>query len=217
QMLIDAGAIIIGKTHTHEFAFGPTGDRSLVGPCRNPYNPDRMTGGSSSGSAAAIAANMISVAIGTDTGGSVRIPASACGVVGMKPTFGLISAYGIHPTAYSLDHPGPMTNTVKDNAIMLNIVNGYDKKDSHSLSKSNEDYTRLVTENIKWKIIVILSYFFHQIDRSVEEIMGHVIDVYTNMGAVVKEVELAKIDEISDHQVTAIQAEDYAIHNKNKE
>lgn len=217
QKLIDAGAIIIGKTHTHEFAFGPTGDRSLVGPCRNPYNPDKMTGGSSSGSAAAIAANMISIAIGTDTGGSVRIPASACGVVGMKPTFGLISAYGIHPTAYSLDHPGPMTNTVKDNAIMLNIVSGYDKKDSHSLSKSKEDYTRLLGENIKGKIIGLPSYFFQQIDRSVEEVMGHVIDVYTNLGAVMKEVELAKIDEISDHQVTTIQAEAYAIHNKNME
>ena len=215
QKLIEAGAIIIGKTHTHEFAFGPTGDRSLVGPCRNPYDPDKMTGGSSSGSAAAIAANMVSVAIGTDTGGSVRIPASACGVVGMKPTFGLISAYGIHPTAYSLDHPGPMTNTVKDNAILLNIVSGYDKKDSYSLSKPKEDYTRLLGENIKGKIIGLPSYFFQQMDRSVEEVMNHVIDVYTKLGVVIKEVALANIEEISNHQVTTIQAEAYAIHDKN--
>lgn len=128
QKLKDAGAIIIGKANTHEFAFGPTGDRSFFGPCRNPYNPDKITGGSSSGSAAALATDMAYASLGTDTGGSIRIPASACGIVGMKPTFGLISKYGVFNTAYTLDHPGPMTKTVKDNAILLNVLAGYDQK-----------------------------------------------------------------------------------------
>ena len=115
----EAGAIVLGKTNTHEFAYGPTGDKSHFGPSRNPHNPQKITGGSSSGSGAAVAANLAYAALGTDTGGSVRIPAAACGIVGMKPTFGLVSKYGAFDLGYTLDHVGPMTQSVRDNAGLL--------------------------------------------------------------------------------------------------
>src|SRR5699024_8683556 len=117
RRLKTAGAIIIGKLNTHQFAYGPTGDRSYFGPVHNPYDLNRMTGGSSSGSAAAVAASLAYGALGTDTSGSVRIPASFCGIVGMKPTQDTISKHGAHPLSWTLDHIGPMSRTIHDNAI----------------------------------------------------------------------------------------------------
>ncbi|WP_042348019.1 Asp-tRNA(Asn)/Glu-tRNA(Gln) amidotransferase GatCAB subunit A [Bacillus massiliigorillae] len=213
--LIDAGAIIIGKANNHEFAYGPTGDRSFIGPCRNPYNPNKITGGSSSGSAAAIAADMAFAALGTDTGGSIRIPASACGIVGMKPTFGLISKYGIYNTAYTLDHPGPMTKTVKDNAIMLNLLAGYDSKDVHSINRTRENYTRLIGQSIAGKVIGLPSYYFNNIDKEVKTAIDKVIKVFQEQGAFIKEIELRGIEEISESQIITIQAEAYAVHAEN--
>ena len=215
QKLKDAGAIIIGKANTHEFAFGPTGDRSFFGPCRNPYNPDKITGGSSSGSAAALATDMAYASLGTDTGGSIRIPASACGIVGMKPTFGLISKYGVFNTAYTLDHPGPMTKTVKDNAILLNVLAGYDQKDPHSIEQSKEDYTRLIGSSIAGKVIGLPSFYFKNIDAEVARAIAKVIEVYQDLGAIVEEVELQGMEEIAESQVITIQAEAYAVHEKN--
>src|SRR5699024_10499775 len=117
-----AGAIIIGKTNTHQFAYGPTGDRSYYGAISNPYNTRKMAGGSSGGSASAVAAGLCSGALGTDTSGSIRIPSSFCGLVGMKPTNGLLSLDGIFPLATSLDAVGPMTKTIQDNALMMNVL-----------------------------------------------------------------------------------------------
>lgn len=139
--LKDAGAIIIGKLNTHQFAYGPTGDRSYYGPVKNPYDLNKMSGGSSSGSAAALAANMCLGAIGTDTAGSIRIPASFCGVVGMKPTYGLVSKRGVYPLSRTLDHVGPMTKSIEDNALFLNIIAGYDPLDFNS--KKLKTYPRL--------------------------------------------------------------------------
>lgn len=215
QKLKDAGAIIIGKTHTHEFAYGPTGDRSLIGSCRNPYNPDKITGGSSSGSAVAIAKDMAIAALGTDTGGSIRIPAAACGVVGMKPTFGLVSKYGAYNTAYTLDHIGPMTKTVKDNAVMLNILVGYDENDPHSLNKPKEDYTRLLGQSIAGKKIALPSYYFKNIDSEVAKTIEQVIEIYQDLGASFKEVEIPALHDIARFQATTIQAEAYAVHEAN--
>src|SRR3712207_1168582 len=115
--LDEAGAIIVGKTNTHEFAYGPTGDRSYFGPTRNPHDPARIPGGSSAGSGAAVAANLLYGSLGSDTGGSIRIPAALCGVVGMKPTFGRVSKHGVFPLSWTLDHVGPLTRTVEDNEI----------------------------------------------------------------------------------------------------
>ncbi|SOC44499.1 amidase [Ureibacillus acetophenoni] len=215
QKLKDAGAIIIGKTHTHEFAYGPTGDRSFVGPCRNPYNPDKIPGGSSSGSAVAIVKDMAVAALGTDTGGSIRIPAAACGVVGMKPTFGLVSKFGVYNTAYTLDHAGPMTKTVKDNAIMLNILVGYDENDPHSLNKAKEDYARLLGQSIVGKKIALPSYYFKNIDQEVAKSIEQVIQVYQDLGASIVEVEIPVLQEIAQYQSITIQAEAYAVHEAN--
>jgi aspartyl-tRNA(Asn)/glutamyl-tRNA(Gln) amidotransferase subunit A len=139
ERLIDAGAIVIGKTNTQEFAMGG-GETSFYGPARNPWNLAHNTGGSSSGSGAAIAANLCFGALGTDTGGSVRMPASYCGIVGLKPTYGLVPIRGIMPLTLSLDHCGPMTRTVEDNALMLGIMAGYDRLDITSVDHVKEDY-----------------------------------------------------------------------------
>lgn len=124
-----AGAIVLGKTHTHEFAYGPTTNNPHYGAARNPWNPDRVAGGSSGGSGAGAAAGLCAAGLGTDTAGSIRIPAACCGVVGMKPTYGRVSRAGIVPLCWSLDHPGPLARTVADAAIVLEIMAGYDPAD----------------------------------------------------------------------------------------
>ncbi len=145
--LREAGAIIIGKTNTQEFAMGG-GETSYFGPSRNPWNLAHNTGGSSSGSGAAIAAHLAFGALGTDTGGSVRMPASYCGIVGMKATYGLVPIKGILPLTVSLDHCGPMTRTVADNALMLNVMAGYDKYDITSVEHPKEDYVAQMAQPV---------------------------------------------------------------------
>ncbi len=214
QKLKDAGAIIIGKLNTHEFAYGPIGDRSYFGPCRNPHNLDKIAGGSSSGSAAAVAANMVCASLGTDTGGSIRIPASACGVVGMKPTFGLVSKAGVFDLAYTLDHIGPVTKSVRDNALLLNIIAGYDPKDEHSIKQDDKkDYTNRLEESIKGKTIgVATNPYFTEVDAEVKEAINHAINTFKNLQTNVKEVEVPRIEEIADAQVVTIKAEASAVH-----
>src|SRR5699024_11016901 len=126
RRLIASGVVIIGKTNMHEFASGGTGDRSYFGPSRNPVDPTKITGGSSSGSAAAVAGHLAYAAIGSDTVGSIRIPASCCGLVGMKPTFGAVSSSGTVPLSPSLDHFGPMTKTIQDNELVLDALADHD-------------------------------------------------------------------------------------------
>ena len=140
RQLRQAGAVLIGKTNLHEFAMGGSSVTSYFGPVRNPWALDREAGGSSGGSAAAVIADLAMGAIGTDTGGSIRIPAAWCSVVGLKPTYGLVSLGGIFPLIYSLDHCGPMTRTVEDAALMLSAMVGYDKRDVASVEHAPEDY-----------------------------------------------------------------------------
>src|SRR5580704_4960082 len=135
-----AGAVLIGKTNLHEFAMGGTSATSYFGPVRNPWALDRNSGGSSGGSAAAVAADLCFGALGTDTGGSIRTPASFCGIVGLKPTYGLVSIRGIIPLTVSLDHCGPLTRSVEDAALILNVLAGYDKLDIASVQHAAEDY-----------------------------------------------------------------------------
>jgi len=137
--LEESGAILIGKTNTHEFAYGPTGDSSHFGPTRNPHEPDRIPGGSSGGSGAAVAAGLCYAALGSDTAASIRVPAALCGVVGMKPTFGRVSKSGVFPLSWSLDHVGPITHTVEDNALLLNALAGHDPEDLYSVDLPAED------------------------------------------------------------------------------
>jgi aspartyl-tRNA(Asn)/glutamyl-tRNA(Gln) amidotransferase subunit A len=132
QRLREAGAIIVGKNNLHEFAYGATSETSHFGPVRNPWDPSRLAGGSSGGSGAAVAAGMSFASIGTDTGGSIRIPSACCGVVGLKPTFGRVSRHGLLPLASSLDHVGPLTRTVEDAALVLGAIAGHDPRDPAS-------------------------------------------------------------------------------------
>src|SRR6516162_8392908 len=140
RRLKEAGAVLIGKTNLHEFAMGGTSATSYYGPVRNPWALDRNSGGSSGGSAAAVAADLCYAALGTDTGGSIRTPASFCGCVGLKPTYGLVSIRGIIPLSVSLDHCGPLARSAEDAAMVLNALTGYDKLDIASVEHAREDY-----------------------------------------------------------------------------
>jgi len=212
RKLKEAGAIIIGKTNTHEFAYGPIGDRSYFGPCLNPYNFKKISGGSSSGSAAAVGAGMVNLALGTDTGGSIRIPSSACGIVGMKPTFGLVSKKGVQDLAYTLDHVGPMTNNVYDNALLLNIIAGYDSTDPYSIKIEINDYLSLIGKDIKDKVIGIPSFYFELIDEEVQEAMNNCIIAFENLGARIEEISIDCISVIAAAQAVTIKSEAAAAH-----
>ncbi len=172
-----AGAIIIGKTNLHEFAMGGTSATSYYGPVRNPWALDRNPGGSSGGSAAAVAADLCHGALGTDTGGSIRTPASFCGIVGLKPTYGLVSIRGIIPLTLSLDHCGPMTRTVTDAAMMLNVLAGYDRLDIASLEHPAEDYVAALKQPVSaFRLGILRAPYFDLLDadvaRAVEESIG---------------------------------------------
>ncbi len=135
ERLRAAGAILVGKTHLHEFAFGLTNLNPHYGPARNPWDPARITGGSSGGSAAAVAASCVPLALGSDTGGSIRIPAALCGVTGLKPTYGRVSKHGVFPLAWSLDHVGPLAKTAADAAAALAVLAGADPRDPACLAE----------------------------------------------------------------------------------
>lgn len=213
EKLKEAGAIIIGKANTHEFAYGPIGDRSYFGPCKNPHNSEKISGGSSSGSAASVAADMVFASIGTDTGGSIRIPAAACGVVGMKPTFGLVSKAGVFDLAYTLDHIGPITKSVRDNAMILNVIAGHDPKDEQSLKSEEKDYARLIGDSIAGKTVGIASNdYFTDVVPEVKEAFDKVVAAFENLQASTKEVEVPAIEEIADAQVDTIKSEASAVH-----
>ena len=217
EKLKDAGAVIIGKTNTHEFAYGPTGDVSHFGPVRNPYDPSRISGGSSSGSAAAVASGMAFAGIGTDTGGSVRIPASACNLVGMKPTFGRISKNNIFPLAYTLDHPGPITAGVEENAILLNILAGPDPADRYSLLESPPDFTAELRDGVEGTVIGLPAHYFRLLDPEVRSAAEQAVRRFESLGAKVIDVDIPVMPEINDAQIVTIQCEAAAIHRETME
>src|SRR5215212_8997364 len=149
EKLKEAGALIVGKTNTHEIALGVTGNNPHYGTARNPWDSARIPGGSSSGSAIAVATGMALGALGTDTGGSIRIPASLCGVVGFKPTFGRVSLRGVFPLSWNLDHVGPLAKCVKDAALLLQVIAVYDAADPASVKMPTDDYLGHLMDDIK--------------------------------------------------------------------
>ncbi|WP_191567274.1 amidase [Metabacillus idriensis] len=217
--LENAGSIIVGKLNLHQFAIGTTGDRSYFGPTKNPINRAKITGGSSAGSATAVSANLCYGSIGSDTGGSIRIPASICGIVGMKPTFGRVSKHGALAVSWTLDHLGPMTRTVKDNAIMLNYISGYDPKDAYSVKSKDEDFTRNIGNGIKDMTIGIpTSYYFDIIQPEVMRIFKDNVDKLEEQGARIVEVHLPYMNELLTAQQVIISSEMYAaLENELKE
>jgi aspartyl-tRNA(Asn)/glutamyl-tRNA(Gln) amidotransferase subunit A len=215
ERLKQAGAVLIGKQNTHQFAYGPTGDRSFFGPVRNPHNTSKMPGGSSSGSSAAVASGLCYGSIGSDTGGSIRIPSASCGIVGMKPTFGRVSKYGVYPLSRTLDHIGPITRTVHDNAVLLNVLSGYDFRDPYSVKTENEDFTRLLDHGIKGSIIGIpSSYYFEKLEPEVEKQILQALEVLKSLGAEIRPIDIPRLQEISLAHQTIAKCEAYALHEK---
>lgn len=189
QKLIDAGAVMVGKTNLDEFAMGGSTETSAYAKTANPWDTSRVPGGSSGGSAAAVAAGECPISLGSDTGGSIRQPASFCGIVGMKPTYGLVSRYGLVAFASSLDQIGPFARSVEDAAILLNAIAGYDPRDSTSLKVEVPDYTQFLGSDLKGKRVgVIKETFGEGLDPEVEKAVMSAIDQLKALGAEVKEI-----------------------------
>lgn len=189
RLLREAGAILIGKTNMHEFAWG-----NVTPPTRNPWDLNRVPGGSSGGSGAAVAASLCSAALGSDTGGSVRIPASLCGTVGLKPTYGLVSKNGIITHSWSLDHPGPLTKTVTDAALILNVLAAFDSEDPSSRKVAMPDYRRSLGQSIKdLRIGVCRNHFFGRNDSEVETAVEGAIEELAELSAGLVEFEVPNL------------------------
>jgi len=185
------GAILIGKSNMDEFAFGSSCETSCYGPTRNPWDLGCIPGGSSGGSAAAVAADETILALGSDTGGSIRQPASLCGVVGMKPTYGRVSRYGLIAFASSLDQIGPITKDVSDAALLLGVIAGYDEMDSTSVDLPVPDYTRSLVKDVKGlRIGVPRECFMEGLDKEVEASVRKAVDVLKGLGARVTDISL---------------------------
>jgi len=192
----DEDMIVIGKTNMDEFAMGSTTENSAFKTTRNPWNLNRVPGGTSGGSTAAVAANMVPWALGSDTGGSIREPASFCGVVGLKPTYGLVSRYGLIAFASSFDQIGPVTKDVTDNAILLNIIAGHDEKDTTSMNIEKKDYTKSLVNNVKGlKIGVPKEFFGEGINPEVAKTVKEAIKKYEELGAEVEEFSFDIMEE----------------------
>ena len=191
QKYNDAGAVMIGKTNMDEFAMGSSNETSFYGAVKNPWDTQTVPGGSSGGSAAAVAARLVPAATGTDTGGSIRQPAALCGITGIKPTYGRVSRYGMIAFASSLDQAGAMAGSAEDTAIMLNAMAGFDTKDSTSIDKDVPDYTASLSNDIKGlKIGLPKEYFGEGLDAGVAEKIEQAIDEYKKLGAEIVEVSL---------------------------
>ena len=215
RRLREAGTVLLGKTNTHEFAYGPTGDRSFFGPTRNPHDSGKISGGSSGGSGAAVATELCYGAIGSDTGGSIRIPAALCGVVGMKPTFGRVGKSGVFPLAPTLDHVGPLTRTVEDNALFLFVLAGHDPQDLHSVDQSPEDFARDLDRGVRGATVgVPTGFFFEHVGREVEARVREAVEVFRDLGAEVREVEVPNVWETLHAQRLTLAAEAYAVHEE---
>lgn len=190
-----AGAVMIGKTNMDEFAMGSTTETSAFGVTRNPWNTQHVPGGSSGGSAAAVAANECFFALGSDTGGSIRQPASFCGVVGLKPTYGTVSRYGLIAYGSSLDQIGPLTKDVTDCATVMEVIASHDKKDSTSVERQDTDFTSALIEDVKgMKIGIPRDYFGEGLDPEVKDAVLAAARVLEEKGAIVEEFDLSLVE-----------------------
>src|SRR4029077_873733 len=172
-----AGAVLLGKLNMHEFAYGGSSAVSFFGPVRNPWNVAHSPGASSGGSAAAVAAHLCYGAIGSDTGGSIRQPAAYCGIVGLKPTYGRVSTHGAIPLSWSLDHLGPMTRTVKDAALMLNAIAGYDADDTNSIDVPVPDYAATTAKATSLRLGILRDYFFDAVSPEIQSAIDVALSV----------------------------------------
>jgi len=211
--LAAAGAILLGKLNMHEFAYGPTGVNPHYGTAANPWGRDRMPGGSSSGSGVGVAVGLCAGALGTDTGGSIRIPASLCGIVGLKQTYGLVSRAGVVPLAWSLDHIGPMTRTVTDAALMLQALAGRDAADPSTAAIPVPDYRRDLQRDPRGlRVGVVREVFFERLDPEVRTAVEAAAQALTGLGVRVEDVRLPRIQHAGPATFAIIAAESMAYH-----
>ena len=191
ERLREAGAVMLGKTNMDEFAMGSSNESSYYGAARNPWDTNKVPGGSSGGSAAAVAADLCAMATGTDTGGSIRQPAAFCGVTGIKPSYGRVSRWGMIAYASSLDQAGPITKSAEDAALLLNVMAGADDKDSTSLTMPKEDFTRDLNAPLTGlRIGLPKQYFTEQLNPAITDAIRTAVGEMEKLGAVVKEIEL---------------------------
>ena len=190
-----AGAVVIGKTNMDEFAMGSTTETSYYGETKNPWNLEHVPGGSSGGSCAAVAALEVPYALGSDTGGSIRQPSSYCGIVGIKPTYGTVSRYGLIAYGSSLDQIGPLAKDVTDCATILEIISRYDKKDSTSVERTDNDFTSALKDDVKgMRIGLPKDYFTEGLDPEIKDAVYHVAEVLKEKGAIVEEFDLGMVE-----------------------
>jgi aspartyl-tRNA(Asn)/glutamyl-tRNA(Gln) amidotransferase subunit A len=212
-----AGGVHLGKLSTHEFAIGGPSFDLPWPPARNPWNRDYFPGGSSSGSGAGLAAGFFPAALGTDTGGSVRNPASMCGITGLKPTYGRTSRRGVVPLAQSLDHVGPMTRTVRDNALLLQVIAGHDPQDPGSADEPVDDYLAAIDAGVRGLRLGVVRHFYTQ-DMAADPEQAAAIEaalaVWRDAGAEIKEVRLPSLAEWNAPTRVIIAAEGYAVHER---
>ena len=212
-----AGGVLLGKLATHEFAIGGPSFDLPWPPARNPWNRDYFPGGSSSGSGAGLAAGFFPAALGTDTGGSIRNPASQCGISGMKPTYGRVSRRGVFPLAFSLDHVGPMTRNVRDNALMLQVVAGHDPADPASADEPVPDFAADLDRGVKGlKIGVIRHFYAEDLEAHPEQraAIDAAVDLLAALGAEISEIRLPPLQDFSACGQIILAAEAYAVHEQ---
>lgn len=215
EKLRQAGALLNGKTNTHEIALGITGNNPHYGTARNPWDTERIPGGSSSGSAIAVATGMALGALGTDTGGSIRIPASLCGIVGFKPTYGRVSLRGVFPLSWNLDHVGPLTKCVKDAAIILQVISAYDPMDPASIKMLAGDYLGHLIDDMEGLRIALASgEFIETADAEVLEAVCEAAKVFERLGCKVEKVNVDWMRDAALANKTMVQADGAAVHRE---
>ncbi|HLW46295.1 MAG TPA: amidase [bacterium] len=213
--LRDAGAVLLGKAALHEFAYGVTNNNPHFGPTCNPWAPDRIPGGSSGGSAAAVAAGLGYASIGTDTGGSIRIPAALCGVVGLKPSFGRVSRHGVFPLSWSLDHPGPLARSVEDAAIVLQAIAGPDPHDGTTLGQAVPNLPAAVRRDVRGLRAGVLDDPYHRrVEHGVRIAFEAALDVLRGLGLRLEPVTVPRTAEAFVAQLAIIQAEGASVHER---
>ena len=214
--LADAGAVFLGKLNMHEYALGGTTDNRYYGTCRNPWDLDKSPGGSSGGSGAAVAAHLATAALGSDTSGSIRIPSTFCGVVGLKPTYGRVSRFGVFPEAWTLDHVGPMTRSVKDAAILLDAMSGYDPRDPGSLNQPatrTADALRSTCEGLT--VGVVEDFYFADVDDGVAHRVRDGIEALHEQGAEIRAISIPGLKD-AEYALTIIDTcETSTVHRAN--
>ena len=213
--LRQSGGVFLGKTNLHEIALGVTGVNPHYGTVKNPWDTSRISGGSSSGSAAAVSLGMCLAAVGTDTGGSIRIPAALCGVVGLKPTYGRVSSCGVIPLSWNLDHIGPLTRTVRDAALMLSVMAGYDLQDPASINVPVEDYRLHLEGGVAgWRVALGLGDYVEAADTEVLMAVNQVAQVFLDLGAHVEKVDLSWLEQLALANSRMTQADGAAFHRE---